>query len=177
MRCWRTRRSARAGCWRWGCAGWCPASARWTAPGSRCALPSSIPTTARWKTWRVFRRALDLTAEALTPKLLWLKRSEPRVYAAARSVLSAHNYVVYRLTGRMCVDYDTASIFGGIFDPQTKTWDRGVLAELGLPVDLWPDLLPATAAAGAVSAAAARLTGCWRGRRFWQAQETPSPAS
>ena len=67
---------------------------------------------------------LDLTAEALTPKLLWLKRREPQVYAAARRVLSAHNYVVYRLTGRMCVDYDTASIFGGIFDPHTKTWDR-----------------------------------------------------
>lgn len=106
---------------------------------------------------------LNLTAEALTPKLLWLKRREPQVYAAARRVLSAHNFVVYRLTGRMCVDYDTASVFGGIFDPQTKTWDRAVLAELGLPVDLWPDLLPATAAAGEVSVAAARLTGLLAG--------------
>jgi xylulokinase len=106
---------------------------------------------------------LALTAEALTPKLLWLKRREPQVYAAARKVLSAHNYVVYRLTGRMCVDYDTASIFGGIFDPRSKTWDQSALAELGLKADLWPDLLPATAAAGEVSAAAARLTGLLAG--------------
>jgi xylulokinase len=102
---------------------------------------------------------LALTAEALTPKLLWLKQHEPHVYTNTRRVLSAHNYVVYRLTGRMCVDYDTASIFGGIFQSRAKTWDRDAQVEMGLIADIWPDLLPATAEAGMVTLDAARLTG------------------
>lgn len=105
----------------------------------------------------------DLTAEAVTPKLLWLKRHEPAVFAAARKVLSAHTYVGYRLTGRMWADYDTASIQGGIFDPRAKTWDRAALTRLDLPRELWPDLLPATATAGEISAESAALTGLLAG--------------
>jgi len=109
--------------------------------------------------WANRAAGLQLTAEALTPKLLWVRRHEPQLFARARQVVSAHHFVVQRLTGRVCIDYDTASILGGIFKAGPKLYDRAVLDALGLPAELWPDLLPATAAAGGVTGAAARETG------------------
>jgi xylulokinase len=109
--------------------------------------------------WANHTAGLNLTAEAVTPKLLWVKRHEPEVYARTRQVVSAHHFVVQRLTGQARIDYDTASILGGIFDPGPKLYDRAVLRALDLPLGLWPELLPATAVVGAVSTAAARATG------------------
>ena len=104
-----------------------------------------------------------LTAEAATPKLLWIKRHEPAVYAQVKQAVSAHQYVIQRLTGRTCMDYDTASILGGIFRFASKTYDRDALHALDLPLSIWPDLLPAPAAAGGVTAAAAAASGLAEG--------------
>ena len=113
--------------------------------------------------WASAQTGQALTAEALTPKLLWIKHHEPHVYARARQVLSAHQYVIQRLTGRACMDYDTASILGGIFRFASKTYDREMLQRLDLPLSIWPELLPAPAAAGGVSAEAASASGLAEG--------------
>ncbi|MBS1252729.1 MAG: Xylulose kinase [Anaerolineales bacterium] len=102
---------------------------------------------------------LALSAEAVVPKLVWLKRYEPVVFAGAHTILSAHNYTVYRLTGRASMDYDTASIVGGVFDGATKTWDAETCRRLELPPNILPPLLPATGAVGTVAEEAARVTG------------------
>jgi xylulokinase len=109
--------------------------------------------------WANRSAGLSLTAEAVIPKLLWVKHHEPLLYQRARQAVSAHHFVVRRLTGRACIDYDTASILGGIFRAGPKLYDPAVLNALGLSADLWPELLPATAAVGGVSASAARETG------------------
>lgn len=109
--------------------------------------------------WANARAGLSLTAEAVVPKLLWLQRHEPDVFARTTTVLSAHNYVVLRLTGRRSMDYDTASIMGGIFEPHGKRWNARVCQQLGIPPEIWPPLYPATAVVGEVTAEAARQTG------------------
>lgn len=102
---------------------------------------------------------LNLTAEAVVPKLVWLRNHEPARYSRISTVFSAHNYVVYRLTGERCVDYDTASILGGIFNSRSKTWETEVCERLDLPVRLFPQLKPATALVGKVTPQAALQTG------------------
>ena len=78
---------------------------------------------------------------------------------SARWVLSSHNYVVYRLTGVASMDYDTASIVGGVFDARRKAWDVSACAALGLDAGLLPPLRAATDVVGGVTPAAAQATG------------------
>jgi xylulokinase len=109
--------------------------------------------------WVNDRAGLQLNAQAVLPKLVWMKRHQPSLFSKARILLSAHNYLVYRLTGKACMDYDTASIMGGVFDPVQKYWKTGTLNALELPFDLWPAPVPADAVAGTVTRAAAQATG------------------
>ena len=83
---------------------------------------------------------LSLTAQAITPKWRWLAEHEPGVLRDAWCVLSSHNYVVYRLTGVPSMDYDTASIVGGVFDSARKAWDERACAAPGLAPRLLPPL-------------------------------------
>jgi xylulokinase len=107
------------------------------------------------------RTVLDpaLTAQAITPKWLWLSEFEPSALARASAICSSHNYVVFRLTGRLAVDYDTASIFGGIFDADRRSWERSACEALGLDASLLPVPCAVTDVVGHVSTAAARVTG------------------
>jgi xylulokinase len=102
---------------------------------------------------------LPLTAQAVTPKWAWLAEHEPEVARRTRWVLSSHNTVVHRLTGIASMDYDTASIVGGVFDARRKTWNSAACAALGLDVALLPPLRAATDVVGGVTLAAAQTTG------------------
>ncbi|MBN8714378.1 MAG: aconitate hydratase AcnA, partial [Xanthomonadales bacterium] len=44
---------------------------------------------------------MNLTSQAIGPKLRWLRESEPEVYRRTRYVHSCSSYLVYRLTGRL----------------------------------------------------------------------------
>ena len=100
-----------------------------------------------------------LTAQAVIPKLLWLKVHEPGVFAQTQAVLSAHHYVVYRLTGHLAVDYDSASVYGAVFDASAGKWRADVCESLGIPVEMLPQPRPATHVVGQVTRAAAQETG------------------
>jgi xylulokinase len=102
---------------------------------------------------------LGLTAQAVVPKLIWLRAHQPEDFARIRTVFSAHNYVVYRLTGQRSIDYDTCSIMGGTFDDLAKDWRADVLERLDLDPGLFPDPQPATSMVGAVTSGAASQTG------------------
>lgn len=110
-------------------------------------------------TWVNQLTGLSLSAEAVVPKLVWLRRHEPEVFKRMVVTVTANGYVVYRLTGKLSMDYDNASIMGGIFDSQTHQWKEEILRILGLPVSIWPKPMPATGIVGEVSAEAAQITG------------------
>ena len=59
---------------------------------------------------------MALTSQAIGPKILWIQRHEPEVYAAARMFLGSSSYMVYRLTGEYVMDYHTASYYNPLFD-------------------------------------------------------------
>jgi xylulokinase len=109
--------------------------------------------------WVNQRGGLELSAEAVVPKLVWIQRHQSEIFARATVLLSAHNYVVYRLTGNCTMDYDTAGIMGGIFDAQNKTWKTGLMEKLGLPAHILPQLSPATGIVGRITSEAARAIG------------------
>jgi xylulokinase len=110
-------------------------------------------------TWVNEVTGLELNAEAVVPKLVWFQRKQPASLLKTHLILSAHNYLVYRLTGVASMDYDTASIMGGIFDSKQFSWRTDRLGALGLPVAIWPELRPVNSIAGRITKAAAGETG------------------
>src|SRR3954451_1368343 len=106
-------------------------------------------------------RLIDLTGNrALTgftaPKLLWLRRHEPEVYARIRHVLLPKDYVRLRLTGEHAIDAADAS--GTLlFDVARRRWSDEVLAALDLPRAWLPPAHESTEVAGAGDQAAGAL--------------------
>jgi xylulokinase len=90
------------------------------------------------------------------PKLLWLRRHEPDVYARIRHVLLPKDYVRLRLTGEHAIDAADAS--GTLlFDVAGRRWSEEVCAALEVPLEWLPPASESTEIAGAGDQAAAAL--------------------
>jgi xylulokinase len=106
-------------------------------------------------------RLIELTGNrALTgftaPKLLWLRRHEPEVYARIAHVLLPKDYVRFRLTGERAIDAADAS--GTLlFDVAGREWSSEMLDVLELPPDWLPAAHESTEIGGAGDQAAGAL--------------------
>jgi xylulokinase len=90
------------------------------------------------------------------PKLLWLRRHEPDVYARIRRIVLPKDYVRLRLTGEWAIDVADAS--GTLlFDVARRRWSDDVLAALEIPGDWLPPVHESTEIAGAGDQQAAAL--------------------
>jgi len=107
------------------------------------------------------RRLIELTGNrALTgftaPKLLWIRRHEPEVYARIRHVLLPKDYVRLRLEGRHAIDAADAS--GTLlFDVANRRWSEEVCAALDIPTEWLPPVHESTEVGAAGDQAAGAL--------------------
>jgi xylulokinase len=98
-------------------------------------------------------RLLELTGNrALTgftaPKLLWVRKHEPELWARARHVLLPKDYVRLRLTGERVIDAAEAS--GTLlFDVARRRWSEEVCEALGIPLDWLPPVRESSVVGGA----------------------------
>ncbi len=91
------------------------------------------------------------------PKLAWLRRHEPEVFARTRLVLQPRDVVLHRLTGLARTDetHANATLF---FNLRQRDWDPWLLGAFDIDPALFPPVLPPWAvAAGLPRAAAAEL--------------------
>lgn len=108
---------------------------------------------------RVLERAgSPLTSQAVGPKLRWLSRHEPGIYARTRMLLMASSFLVHRLTGRYVLDHQSASQCVPMYDLRRREWAsdwaESVAPGLELPELSWP-----TEVVGHVTREAASATG------------------
>jgi xylulokinase len=90
------------------------------------------------------------------PKLLWLRKHEPALYARIRRILLPKDYVRLRLTGEHAIDAADAS--GTLlFDVANRRWSAEVCDALDIPLDWLPAAHESTAIGGAGDQAAAAL--------------------
>ena len=90
------------------------------------------------------------------PKLLWLRRHEPDVYARIHRIVLPKDYVRLRLTGEWAIDAADAS--GTLlFDVARRRWSDDLLAEFEIPRAWLPQVHESTAIAGAGDQQAAAL--------------------
>jgi xylulokinase len=98
------------------------------------------------------------TAKDVIPKILWLKEERPDLWARTAKLLDCKEYILYRLTGKVAIDWHGASVFF-LFDPLQKTWSREVCQALGIPLEMLPPAYPCTQVIGEVTPQAAIETG------------------
>ncbi|AZN39890.1 xylulokinase [Paenibacillus albus] len=81
------------------------------------------------------------------PKILWVRKHEPEVFAQAVSFLLPKDYVRYRLTGALHMDYsDAAGTL--LLDVAGKRWSSDVLEAVKLPASFCPPLVESHAMTG-----------------------------
>jgi xylulokinase len=101
---------------------------------------------------------MALSAQSIGPKILWLRRNEPDVYARTRYLCTASSFLVYRLSGAYVLDMLTAAYYNPLFDIHKLAWsDRyaePIVGSVPLPRLAWPG-----EAVGEVTPLAARETG------------------
>jgi xylulokinase len=105
------------------------------------------------------RLGLTLSGDEVSPKLLWLREEQPELLDRAVSAIGPTGFVVRLLTGTTTIDPQSAFRWGGLVDGTRRTWDAGALEELGIRVDLMPQIRDPGSEAGVVSDSAAALTG------------------
>jgi xylulokinase len=92
------------------------------------------------------------------PKLLWVRKHEPAVFAKVRTVLLPKAYIRYRMTGEMIEEMSDAS--GTLWlDVGARDWSGVMLEATGLSREAMPSLVEGNAPAGALRP---KLASRWR---------------
>ena len=90
------------------------------------------------------------------PKLKWVAKHEPAVFAATRMVLLPKDYLVWRLTGEYGTDASDAA--GTLWlNPLTRQWDELLVAASGLSVSQLPVVREGTDLVGVVQPSVASM--------------------
>jgi xylulokinase len=108
-------------------------------------------------------RLIELTANpALTnftlPKIWWVQKHEPEIWARAGSILLPKDYLRFRLSGSRATDVADAS--GTLlFDVANRQWSRPMIEASRLNVDLLPKIFESCEISGHISEEGAHATG------------------
>ena len=75
----------------------------------------------------IYRIAGMLPTPVLSaPKIAWLRRHRPRIYAASHKILGIHDYLIYLCTGELVTDVTLASRTN-LMDARSLTWSPRLL--------------------------------------------------
>jgi xylulokinase len=83
------------------------------------------------------------------PKLLYIKKHNPEVYAEAVFLDLMEDYIVYRLSGVRQIDY-TLACRTMAFDIRTLSWNEEILRAFGIDPSLFPTPVEAGSIAGPI---------------------------
>jgi xylulokinase len=103
------------------------------------------------------RTGQGLTQQLVAPKLRWINRHEPEVFARTAHILGSYDYVNFRLTERLTVERNWA-LEAGFVDLGVDAIVPDLVGLSGLPQSALPPLVAAHERIGAVTADAAAAT-------------------
>jgi autoinducer 2 (AI-2) kinase len=107
---------------------------------------------------RIYDRAGDWVAITAPPRLMWIRRHEPEVFARTAHLTMLSDWVIVRLTGRFLTDPSCGSS-SNMFDLATRTWSRLIVEWCGLTEAVLPEVVEPGTRVGEVTEAAATETG------------------
>lgn len=99
-----------------------------------------------------------LTSQSVGPKILWLRRQRPEVFARAHKIVTSTTWLVHQLTGRFVIDHYSASSSAPLYLVGEQAWSTRLAPDL-VDLDRLPEIGWSTDIAGTVTASAAAETG------------------
>jgi xylulokinase len=102
--------------------------------------------------------AAKLTSQSVGPKILWLQRHRPEIYAKAAHIVTSTSYLVQRLTGEVVIDHYSAGGFTPLYDVRRRCWSEELAAGI-IETSRLPRLAETTEVVGTVTQRAAAQTG------------------
>lgn len=97
-------------------------------------------------------------------KILWMKNNEPDNWAKTKLFLPPNDYVIYKMTGEIAIDYSSAGNIGGIFDMNTRAWSKELMDAMGIPLSMMPQkIVESTDIVGGLKADVAAELGLCEG--------------
>lgn len=110
-----------------------------------------------------FDRMYEITGHRVSSsyslaKLMWIKKHEPELYARAKYMLQAKDYMIYRLAGVYVTDYSDGSGTNAM-DLKNLCWSEEILDAAGIDPEKLPPLHASTDVAGTLTKEAASLLG------------------
>lgn len=91
--------------------------------------------------------------------LLWEKNNRPESFKRVVYVLTIDGFINLKLTGKPTVNVGSAAFYGVAWDIRKHSFDRDVLREIGLPVDIFPPVYSCEDIIGTVTQEASEATG------------------
>ena len=99
-----------------------------------------------------------LTSQSVGPKILWLKKNRPEIFARAAKIVTSTTYLVQKLTGECVIDHYSAANFSPLYVVDKQDWSNELSPDI-IELERLPKLLWSTDIAGHVTKKAARATG------------------
>ena len=96
------------------------------------------------------------------PKILWLRRHHPELYASVRAILLPKDFLRLRLTGALATDVTDAS-GTGVFEVERRRWSGAALEALAIAPDWMPKVHESPTLVAAVDRAGAGSSGLQAG--------------
>jgi len=78
-------------------------------------------------------------SQHVLPRLLWVKRHEPEVFAKVHTVMGSYDYIAYRLTGARSLESNFAAE-SGLYDIRTRRLLEDQLLRYGISPALFPPM-------------------------------------
>ncbi|WP_372574577.1 FGGY-family carbohydrate kinase [Ruegeria jejuensis] len=103
-----------------------------------------------------------LTSQSVGPKILWLKRQRPEIFARTAHILTSTSFLVQRLTGEVLIDHYTAANFSPLYDVAKQDWVDDLADDI-IGLDRLPRLMWSNEIAGHITRSAAEQTGLAEG--------------
>ncbi|ODA36747.1 xylulokinase [Planctopirus hydrillae] len=92
------------------------------------------------------------------PKIMWVKKNEPKIFDKTAQILLPKDYIRFRLTGTYATEVSDAS--GTLLlDVSQRVWCKPLLDKLDIPLSLLPKMHESEEVTGTVSAIAAKQLG------------------
>ncbi len=104
-----------------------------------------VETIRQWRSEESLYKTTGLPIHAMSPlvKLVWLQQRHPLIFNQAAKFISIKEYVLFKLFHSYVVDYSIAAATG-LFNLKQFTWDRDILAFLGISKEQLSQLVPTT---------------------------------
>jgi xylulokinase len=92
------------------------------------------------------------------PYLVWVRSHEPKIWREVDKILMPKDYIRYKLTGKIATDFMDAHGTLLLNVPRRR-WSTKICEAVNIPMDILPNILPATQIAGEVTSMASAFFG------------------